>query len=238
MTNTVASVCGPVCFYGETDDTGAFTVTVNTRVQPPLYSVLVHGRPSRTSYYVRLPADAEGDVTVGDVLLLELPPTGPELIVKSDKLGAPAQTLESDGTSLDVAEGVAVKLDVEDIVLQDEGKQFRALRVPPEHHSAFVSQSLGVEMLFAFTPFEAAFVDDAGAPARARLTFSNPVWPAGTAVEFLALGSYLFADWVEPATFEVVATGTVTVTADGNRVEMDPGEGIEYLTWLGVRAKP
>ncbi|MBX3128606.1 MAG: hypothetical protein KF718_17925 [Polyangiaceae bacterium] len=232
----LVSVCGPVCFYGETSDAGAFDVPVGVRLRPALYSVFVHGRPAHTNFYRRLPLDAEGAVDVGELLLLELPAAGPALVVKSDKLGTPAQTVVSSGVTLEVPEGVFVKIDVEDITLGEPGKQFRALRVPMSAQGAFADTALGLELLVAFAPFEAAFQDEGGAPAKVRLSIVSSELAAGTKVQWLALGSYLFPDWVEPATFDVVATGAVS--ADGARIEMDPGEGIEYLTWVGVRVAP
>lgn len=232
----LVSVCGPVCFYGETNDAGAFDVPVDVRLRPALYSVFVHGRPSHTNFYRRLPLDAEGVVDVGELLLLELPAAGPALVVKSDKLGAPAQTVVSSGVTLDVPEGVLVKLDVEDITLGELGKQFRALQVPVSEQDAFADPALGFELLVAFAPFEAAFQGEGGAPSKVRLNIASSGLAAGTKVQWLALGSYLFPDWVEPATFDVVASGAVS--ADGARIEMDPGEGIEYLTWVGVRVAP
>jgi hypothetical protein len=59
---------------------------------------------------------------------------------------------------------------------------------------------------------------------------------AAAPVEILALGSYTFPDWITPAAFEVVATGSVS--SDGTRIEMDAGEGVPHLTWLAIRATP
>ncbi len=232
------SVCGPVCFYGESDATGAFTVPVGVHLLPKQYATQPHGRPTRTSFYFALPPNPGPSVDLGDLLSLDLPPSGPPLVVRSDKAGSPAQTATSGDLTLDVPTGVQVKLDVEDIALGDTGRMFRALRVPAGNHAAFVDASLGLSLLWALTPFDATIVDEAQAqPALARLSAENAAaLPAGAAVEWLALGSYLLSDLSTPAVFDVVATGTVT--ADGMRIEMDPGQGVRYLTWLGVRKKP
>ncbi len=229
------SVCGGICYYGESDATGAFSVLVDARLDPSQYSTLPHGRPDRTSFYFALPADASDDVTLGDLLVLELPPSGPLLVVKSDKAGAPAQTVVSNGVTLDVPDGVSVKIDVEDIAEGDLGKMFRALRIPDDKMSAFADPSLGLSALFQLTPFEAEMRDAAGQPALARIGFDNIGLPPGTAVELLGLGSYLFPEWIAPAQFQVVATGAVT--SDGSRIELDPGQGLGYLTWVGIREK-
>ncbi|MBK7581944.1 MAG: hypothetical protein IPI67_17270 [Myxococcales bacterium] len=232
------SVCGSVCWYGESDATGAFTVTVGERIPVDQYSSLPHGRPDRTNFYFALPSAASEIIDVGDLTLLDLPKTGPGLVVRSDKQGAPAQSVKSGELTLSVSAGTQVKLDVEDVALDAAGKQFRALSVPAAQRALFAPASLNLVALFALTPFESAIVDETTAlPALAQLSADNtPNLPAGTPVEWLALGSYLFDDWVKPAAFAVVATGSVS--ADGARIEMDAGQGVRYLTWVGVRAKP
>ncbi len=238
MPNLLTSVCGPVCFYGETGGDGSFSVTIGAHIPPTAYSTLPHGRPSLTSFYYQLPASAEGTVEVGDLLVLSLPASGPLLVTKQDASGAPAQTVTSGDVTLEVAEGVSVRIDVEDVVLGDDGRMFRALAIPAEHRDAFAPSALGLVALYAFTPFEAVFLDAAsGDPASARLSFANTAnLPAGSAVEVLALGSYLYPEWVTPAAFEPVASASVS--GDGTRIDLDAGGGLPYLTWVGLRAKP
>lgn len=231
------SVCGSICWYGESDASGAFTVSIGEKLVPDAFSTLPHGRPGRTSFYFALPPVTGPSVEVGDLTLLDLPATGPGLVVWSDKQGAPSQTVTQGELTLEVSAGTQVKLDVEDVALDAAGKQFRALAVPADQRALFAPASLGLAALWALTPFEAAIIDQAtGEPALARVSADNGAGlPAGAAVEWLALGSYLFLDWVAPARFEVVATGKVS--ADGKRIEMDAGQGVRYLTWLGVRKK-
>jgi hypothetical protein len=232
------SVCGSVCWYGESDASGAFSVSIGERIVPDQFSTLPHGRPSRTNFYFALPPVSGPSVQVGDLRLLDLPTSGPSLVVRSDKQGSPAQTVKSGELTLDVSAGTQVKLDVEDVALDAVGKQFRALSIPATARDAFADPKLGVVALWALTPFEAAIVDEATlAPELARISADNTTGlAAGTLVEWLGLGSYLFADWVKPAKFEVVASGKVS--SDGARIEMDAGQGVRYLTWLAVRKKP
>lgn len=232
------SVCGPICWYGESSSTGTFSVAIGERIAPDVFSILPHGRPDRTSFYFELPPVIDGVVQAGDLPLLDLPATGPLLVAWHEKQGAPAQVVTSGGLTLELGEGTQLKLDVEDVALGAAGKQFRALPIPDAVRAAFVDPSLGVQALWALTPFEAAIVaEGSGAPALARLSAANTLGlEAGAAVEWLALGSYLFPDWVKPAAFEVVSSGVVS--ADGTRIEMNAGEGVQHLTWLGVRKKP
>lgn len=235
----LVSVCGPqACNPGETLRDGSFRVDVGFHLVPGDYSATAHVRfLNKTSFYFRLPVDATGpDVVIGDLLTLDLPADGPSLVVATDDAGAPAQSVTSNGVTLEVDEGVQVALDVEDVIEGAEGKKFRALSVPPALHADFVDASLGIASLYAFRPFDASFYQEgmSSTPRKARLVFPNEAGlAAGAAVELLALGSYLFADWVTPAVFEPVATGTVS--ADGTQIELDPGEGFEHLTWVGIR---
>jgi len=241
VANVLITVCGarrcsnPVA----TGADGRFRNDVGFSVALRDYSTLTHGRPNRTSFYFQLPLDAPGPVIeVGDLPTLDLPATGPLLVVKTDNAGAPAQSVTSGDVTLEVAEGVRVLLDVEDVVEGENGKMFRALDVPQDQRDTFIDPSLGALALYALTPFEAGFdVEATGASASARLSFANRTsLAAGSAVEVLALGTYQYVDWITPAAFEPVATATVT--ADGTRIELDSGEGLRYLTWVALRAKP
>lgn len=232
------SVCGPVCYFGETGDDGRFVVTMGDYIPPSEYSALPHGRPHLTSFYYALPAAAQGSVDLGDLLVLSLPTSGPALIVKQDGAGAPAQTVTSGDVTLEVAEGVAVRIDVEDVILDAEGRMFRSLSIPAQHRDTFADPALGIVLLYALTPFEATFQDAATAAlSSARLSFANSAnFAPNAAIEVLALGSYLYADWVKPGSFEPVATAKVS--ADGTRIDLDVGAGLPYLTWVGLRPKP
>jgi hypothetical protein len=235
------SVCGEIaCNPGDSDGSGSFAVEVGYRILPTDYSVIAHARElGKASFYFALPADATGPrIDVGELLLLDMPTTGAELIAEQDQLGAPAQTLSDNGVSLDIPDGVFINLGFDDVLLGDEGHLFKALRVPTVEQARYVPASLGAVAAYAFYPFEAQFRLEADITQRAKVPLSFPndaALPAGTEFEVLALGSYLYADWVTPAAFEVVAEAVVSF--DGIRVEMLPGEGVEYLTWLALRPK-
>jgi hypothetical protein len=197
------------------------------------YSLLPHGRPNHTNFYFALPPNASGPIIdAGEVPLLEMPEHGPTVVAATDRAGAPEQTLISGSVMLQVAEGVEVRLDVEDLIYEG-GNQFRALALSPEQHSYFVPPELGLVALYALAPFEASFTDAmSGADAVARLAFVNDLGlAAGTRVEVLALGTYLYPEWVKPGAFEVVATATATESD----IVLDAGQGIARLTWIGLR---
>lgn len=245
LSGVQTTVCGATCFYGESDATGAFDVEVGYRIPLIEYSTLPHARPDKAGYYFPLPTDQTGpEIQTGDLRVLSLPASGPALIVKTDRAGAPEQSVTSGGVTLRVPAGVLVELDVEDVALGDVGKQFRVLEVDPQYWTELAPGVDGLLALYAFAPFDAAFVDEAsGEPRDATLAVADAFGlPPGTALEILALGSYFQelrnvssgrSAWVTPARFEPVATATVD--ADGSGVSLDSGAGLRYLSWVGIR---
>jgi hypothetical protein len=235
----LVSVCGPIqCNPGEGETDGSWVVPVGYQILPADYAAQAHARElGKATFYYRLPSDAPGPtVDMGDLRLLQMPNDGPSLIVDTDMMGAPAQSVTNHGVTLDIDAGVAVNLGFDDAFLGEEGKKFQALKVPDRFHAAYIDPSLNAAMLYAFYPFESGFrlESDTSQYTEVRLTFPNdPGWAPGTPVEFLALGTYIFPEWLTPATFEVVATGIVS--NDGMTIETTPGEGFRHLTWVAVR---
>jgi hypothetical protein len=234
----VTSVCGPICYSGEADAAGAFKVPVGEHIELRDYSVIPHGRPNRAGFYFQLPVDRTGGaIDVGELFLPTIPADGPTLVVKTDRAGAPAQKVTSGDVTLEVAAGVLVELDVEDVLAAELGKKFRVLSLPADQRARFVKPELGIRALYALAPFESSFIQESDeSPALARLSFANTAgFTAGAAVEVLALGTYLYPEWIQPAAFVPVATARVT--GDGGRIELDSGQGLAHLTWVGLRAK-
>jgi hypothetical protein len=236
VAGVLVTACGAVqCEPGLTDDIGRFTIPVNRWLAPTEYSVIPHGRPYKAGFYFPLPVDQPGpDLDLGDLPFLTMPSTGPLIDINRD--GTPAQSVTSGDVTLDIPDGIYVRLDVESYAAGDDGRMFRALRVPDALLSRFVPPSLGVLAAYALEPFESQFeVPVTKELVDVRLSFDNALQlPAATPVEFLALGNYLHPDWVTPARFEPVATGQVT--ADGSRIDFAAGQGIRYLTWVAIRA--
>jgi hypothetical protein len=152
--------------------------------------------------------------------------------VPIDLDGNADQSLTSNAVTLEIPAGTTTRLEFDDFAAGDLGSQFRARSVEATGVGGFVPDDLTV--LYALGPFEAFFENGNGDQVDARLAFDNTTaLAAGTAVEFLALGSYLYPDWVAPARFEIVAQGHVT--SDGTRIELEAGQGFTYLTWVGIR---
>jgi hypothetical protein len=235
VAGTLVSACGPTaCTPARTSADGAFVIAVAQRIVPERYSVLVHVRPGRAAFYHALPRSAGAVVDMGTLTVLAMPPSGPALVV--DRAGAPAQSLTSGEVTLDVPQGVSVRLDVESNLAGALGAELRVRRVPDALVPRFAGIATGVRAMYALEPFESSF-ELPGAPPTptdVRPSFSNAArLPAGAAVDVLALGSYVFPRWIAPATFQRVAGAHVST--DGARVELDPGEGVPHLTWIALR---
>lgn len=239
ISDVLMTVCGPGgCEPDETDAEGAFNIDVAFPIFVDDWSTIPHGREmGKLVYYFAFDAAEPGPVIdLGTIRLLDAPAGGDPLVVKSDMNGSPQQTVTHDGVTMNVPAGVRVNIDFEDVSLGDEGKLFRARAVPDAFVPEFIDPGLGVETLYAMTPFDTRFdlESDPGTEANVTLSFPNPTGlAAGAAVEFLTLGSFIVGD-LEAGDFHVVATGAVS--SDGTTIEMDPGEGITFLTWMAIRA--
>lgn len=239
VSDVLMTVCGPGgCEPDESDASGAFTIDVGFPIFVDDWSTIPHGRElGKLVYYFAFDAEEPGPVIdLGTIRLLDAPAGGAPLIVKTDDAGAPAQTVVHDGVTLTVPAGVRVNLDFDDVSLGDEGKLFRARAVPSAFMNEFVDPALSAAVLYALTPFDARFdlESDPGTDAKVTLSFTNTTGlAADTPVELLQLGSFIVGD-LEAGDYAVVATGAVS--ADGTTIEMDPGEGVTFLTWIAIRA--
>jgi hypothetical protein len=236
LKNAPVSVCGNVCFYGEADADGHFDVPIKLHIALADYFLLIHQRPLHACFYYPLTGtEKNGVLDLGKRVVLTLPTTGPALQPRGS--GAPAQNVTSGDVTLSVPAGVDVALDAEDVALGATGLEFRALTVPANERSMFVDPSVNALALYAIGPFEAAFYKKGTtAFANASLTFKNTTGlAAGTAVELLGMGSYLYPTSIKPGAFGVIATGEVS--ADGQSITLDAGQGPQYLTWFALRKK-
>ena len=225
------SVCGFVCINGETDADGYFSVDIGRYLVLSEFSTLPHGRPLLAGYYFPLPDTADSsDIDVGQLAYVPLPESGAAL----DLLGTTEQQLESEGVRLVLAAGTQTKLAFEDLLEGELGAQFRAVEVSPTQFEAVRVSEYNFSSLHAVGPFEASFTNESDTPITiAPILPNSSGLPAGSAVEILAQGSYLYPEWLKPARFEVVSLGQVS--DDGASISFDTGGGVEHLTWLGVR---
>ena len=235
------TVCGPGgCEPDTTDASGTFNIEVGFPLFPPDWSLIPHSREAgKFVFYYPFVTGVEGPlIDMGSLRLIDYPAATDSLVAKSDDAGAPAQVVTNGDVTLDVPAGVRVNLDVEDVLLGDDGKNFLAKKVDAALQDEFVDPALGATALYALAPFDTAFdlESDPGTPAKVQLSFANTTGlAADTAVQFYQQGSFIVGT-LTTGIFHPVATGAVS--ADGTTITMDPGEGIEFLTWVAIVEAP
>lgn len=108
---------------------------------------------------------------------------------------------------------------------------FRAVMFSPsDGNFPGIDSNLNFEVMVALAPMPTSIC-----PA-AKLTIPNePSLAANAEVEFLLYGTRTFQHWSEYGTWSVVSEGTVS--ADGNTITTNDGEGIPDLGLYGVRLK-
>jgi hypothetical protein len=174
LRDALVSVCGEVCYSANTDDNGRYTVEMGVKVLPEAYGIIPHVDFPLARFFAPLPVGASGNVQAPDLRVLTLP-DGPTLIVRSDNPDAPKQTVVSGDVTLSVDAGLQALLTIEDVVLDAEGKKFRAMKVPDNLLTSYAKAEVGLRALYAIGPFHVEFKPIAGAPAaaRARQTIKN-----------------------------------------------------------------
>ena len=235
------TVCGPGgCEPDTTDASGTFNIEVGFPLFPPDWSLIPDSREAgKFVFYYPFVTGVEGPlIEMGSLRLIDYPAPSDMLVAKSDDMGAPAQTVTNGDVTLDIPAGVRVNLDVEDVLLGDDGKNFYARKVDGAVQDEFVDPAIGAVALYALAPFDAAFdlESDPGTLTKVPLTFANTTsLPADAAVQFYQQGSFVVGQ-LATGVFHPVATGAVS--SDGTTITMDAGEGIEFLTWVAIVEAP
>ncbi len=226
----VVTVCGSACFAATTDEQGRFVVSVGEVLPVPVYSVQIHGRPSRASAYWPMPApDASGIARFSDALSVpRYTSTGPEL-PEAMRVTAPIEAVAGPVT-LSFSAGSRVEFDLEDFELAALGRTVRVAEVPLDRAPPFARDGMLRGPVFALGPF--ALVSDQ--PIGVRIP-NRAMLPAGSPVDFVAMGREVLPPDVDAARPVVVARGAVS--ADGATIATVPGEGPRSLTWVGVRPR-
>ncbi len=221
--NGVITYCGAICFATNADATGNFSLDVGTFIDPSVYSLLVHGRPDHASLYVPSPAPVDGVVTLAEpVAVPRYVDMGPTL--PSNTAGG---TFTAGDVTLTVAPGTALEFDVEDALLGALGQQMRAVYVPMAQAPRF-ARDAGLAAVWALAPFNLL----ADRPIAVRVANRAGLAP-NAAVDFVVLGQEIVR--APPTAGQAIVAATGHVTADGMFVTTDPGTGISFVTWLGIR---
>ncbi|MBI2392200.1 MAG: hypothetical protein HYV09_21615 [Deltaproteobacteria bacterium] len=226
----LVSVCGRICYFGQTGEGGVFTATVGKFLKVSDFAVSVHGRPEYASLYEKLAAPVDDVITVPTLVLPKLPPTGERIPMDAKGVVAAATTVTNNGVTLSFQAGTTVELDLEDvdsISKGEPGDHFRALKIADKDQPSFV-KGANVVLLYAAMPFDSKYDKKVAVSIAETAGLAD-----GTVVEFIALGNDFLREPFSAGKLEVVGTGKVT----GGKIVTDDGQGLSTLTWLGVRKK-
>jgi hypothetical protein len=212
------SMCGGVCVPGTTGADGSVHVKGGYYFTAPGF-VVAEGKSRYATYVV--PITGSGDITISTPVMVPRFPDGGDAFPPAGT----AKAVSSGDVTLQVAATTVVTIDP---ILWEtaDDKAFRSVTVALDHAPAFLDPSLGVELLYAVGPFETELAPPVGVALP-----NAKAWPAGTAVDILTHG-YLTT---EPGYATLAKVATAHVSADGTKISTDAGQGIDRLTWIGVR---
>ena len=220
----VMTFCGVACYGAQSDDSGAFTIPVGDFFDTENYAIHADGRPDHAVDYLRL-AHAEPQVIDVTMRLPTLPPSS--VLLPPD--GAPGSSVTVGDLTLIIADGTKFTLDIEDFGNGDAGRTLRVAAVPLASAPGY-ALAANVDAIYALAPSSAT------ASNKMAVSLKNSAaLAAGIAVDLLVLGDDYFSTPPNVGVLSVAAAAHVS--ADGQTIDTDPGEGISELTWLAVRRK-
>jgi len=222
LAKLVMTLCGSQCYGTQSDDGGAYTIApIGAFLPTQNYAIHADGRPDHAVDYLRLTAD-EPSVITATMHLPTLPPSA----VALPPDGAPASSVTVGDLTLLVADGTTFDLDIEDFGTA-AGRILRVASVPLASAPAYAIAA-NVAAVYAIAPSGATPSVKMGVILK-----NSAALPASAAVEFMVLGDNYFSTPPNVGLLAVEATGHVS--ADGQTIQTDTGEGIDELTWLAVR---
>ncbi len=221
----VITVCGPACFVSTTERDGRFSVDVRSFINLSIYSLQVHGRPAHASVYVGLPAPVDGVLRFAAPLAIPLYAAQSAPIPEASTAG----TFTAGEVSVTVPAGATMEFDVEDAELGELGRRVRSVPIPPERRPSWAA-TMGVVGMWALAPFGLR----SNRPFGIRVANTARL-PAGSSVEFVALGAEPFLPPVNAG--QPVPVGTGTVTPDGMFIATDAGQGPTFVSWIAIRPR-
>ncbi len=224
----VITYCGPTCYAATAGDDGSFVVAVNGFVAPREYTLLVHGRPEHASAWFA------GADPAGEVVTYAEPLAVPRYedvgaVIPETMAAMAGGTFRAGDVELTVPAGARVEFDVEDFELGALGRTLRATRVELARAPAFAREA-GLSAVWALGPFNLLSDRPLGVRVANRAGL-----PPGSAVDFVVMGNEIVSPPITGGRPVVAAAGRVS--ADGASIATDPGAGISYVTWLGVRPR-
>jgi hypothetical protein len=210
-----------ICYNGTTDADG--DVAVNTQSHTFTGVRMLYGNGVGTvRLYAPLPPTALA--ALGEIQVARLPATGSPLV--------PGEDATSGDATLAVNADAFVEFD--SMVYCTTGEQaFRSVSIPTDGsvNVPALDESYGFEIAVGLAPINTQICPPA------QLTVPNtPGWAANAEVEFWYQGTLAFLDYAPFGDWALVSDGVVS--ADGQTVSTNEGEGIPELGLVAIRLKP
>lgn len=220
----VITMCSPtICYGGRADDAGAYDLPIGDFLDTANYAVHADGRPDHAVDYHRLAA-GEPEVIDVDMQLPTLPPSA----VSLPPDGSPASSVTVGDVTLQIAAGTTFDLDIEDYGTT-AGRILRVASVPLTSAPPYAAAN-SVAAIYALAPSGAKPSVPMGVSVR-----NAAALPASAAVDILVLSDDYFS--TPPTVGQLLVQASGHVSADGTTIQSDPGQGIDEITWLGIRVK-
>ena len=232
LVDLIMTLCGSQCYGARSGAGGAFDISpVGDFLDTENYAIHADGRPDHAVDYLRL---TQGEPQVISVTM-RLPTLPPSSVLLPPDL-APASSITQNDLTLTIPEGTFFDLDVEDFGTT-AGRTLRVASVPLSSAPPY-ALAANVDAIYALAPSgaKAKLMDASGALLKMAVALKNSAGlPAMAAVDLLVLGDDYFS--TPPSVGLLSVAAAAHVSTDGSTIQTDPGEGINELTWLGVRRK-
>jgi len=221
----VMTFCGGQCYGTQSDPSGAYTIApIGAYLPTQDYAMHADGRPDHAVDYLRLTADEPSIIDVSMRL-----PTLPASTVLLPPDGSPASSITVGDVTFLIADGTMFDLDIEDFGTGNAGRTLRVAAVPLASAPSY-AKAANVAAIYALAPSGAVPSVPMGV-----LLKNSAALPASSAVDLMVLGDDYSSTPPNVGILAVAASGHVS--ADGQTIQSDPGQGIGEITWLAVRGK-
>jgi hypothetical protein len=227
----VMTFCGGQCYGTQSEPSGAYTIPIGTFLPTEDYAMHADGRPDHAVDYLRFSAN-EPSVISATMRLPTLPPSNVSLPAD----GAPASSVTVGDLTLLVPDNTMFDLDIEDYGTA-VGRILRVVSVPLASAPAYATAA-NVNAIYAIAPSSAKSRPNGDMQSLVKMgvTLKNSAGlAASAAVDLMVLGDDYMS--TPPSVGVLAVAASAHVSADGQTIQTDPGEGISELTWLGVRLK-
>jgi hypothetical protein len=229
----VMTFCGGQCYGTQSGAAGTFTIPIGTFLPTEDYAMHADGRPDYAVDYYRLTANEPSVISV----TMHLPAMPPSTVsLPAD--GSPASSVTVGDLTLLIPDNTMFDLDIEDYGTAI-GRILRVASVPLAKAPAYATAA-NVDAIYALAPSGAYSRPDVDGGSQSLVkmgvTLKNSAGlPASAAVDLMVLGDDYSS--TPPNVGILAVAASAHVSADGQTIQTDPGEGISELTWLGVRRK-